>query len=293
MRQSTKLYAGAAILLPAAIALAPSAARATPYAFASNQITGLTITNADGTPITDVTSATTLVADSSSFTGSASAGTSASGAVGSALTIPQAFSGPGTPPAVSFNPIGAGSFTGTRGDAAIGAGSASTGGVAVSNVAEGFGTGVGNSTGNNSASITFSVTGTGKAVLVNFTDLAQLIASTASATGESANATIANSFTLTPAGSTTAIATFTPANLNQHLSSSSGVPSTASFDNTSFYTFTTPVLTVGTTYNISLSSASIANIEPGTTTPVPEPATLGLLGVGLLGLGFVSRRKRA
>ncbi len=297
MRRPTKLYAGAAILLPAAIALAPSAARATPYAYASNQITGLTVTNADGTPLSMVTSATTNVNDAAVFAGAASTGFQGSGTVGSALTITQAFSGTGATPPVSFPALGPGSFTGTRGDAAIGAGNASSGGVSVSNVAEGFGTALGNSTGSDSAAITFQVTGTGKAVQVNFTDLAQLIASTAANAQETATASISNAFSITAAGGTTPLATFQPTTLNQQLTSQFGTPPNNSFSNSSLYTFTTPVLTVGTVYNISLSSGARENILPGTTTPgtttsVPEPATLGLLGAGLLGLGFVSRRKR-
>ena len=112
-------------LLISMCALAPvtlaSSAQATPYAYASNVITGLTITNANGTSIT-ATTATTSISDSAQFDGNSISGFQARGAVGSALTIQQAYSGPGAPPAGTYTPQGAGTFTGARANAAIGAG---------------------------------------------------------------------------------------------------------------------------------------------------------------------------
>ena len=194
MNTTRKLLASVAVMFPAALAIAPSVAHATPYAFASNAITGLTIT---GIPLTDVTSATTNVNDSAIFAGNAISQFQNNGLVGNALTITQAYSGPGPTPAASFTALGPGAFTGTRADSAIGAGNAGSGGVSVSNVAEGYGAAQGNSVGNNSSTITFHVVGDGSAVTLSFADAWALTAATAANPSETASASITNTFSIT------------------------------------------------------------------------------------------------
>lgn len=272
-----------------ALAAAASPAQATPYAYASNVITGLTITNANGSSIA-ATTATTSISDSAQYDGFGVSGYQARGTVGGSLTVQQAYSGAGSAPAATYTPQGPGSFTGARADAAIGAGSASSGGVSVSNVAEAYGNALGNSVGTNNAAISFTVTGTGQALSVNFSDLYELIASTATMLGESANAAIQNNFSITAAGTSTPLFTFAPSDLNRQISSVAGIPSNNQVGpTTGTFSFLTPVLTSGTSYNIALTSTASETIQPGVAA-VPEPASMGLLGAGLIAIGFLRRR---
>ena len=283
-----KVLLGSALGL--GIASAPLVAHATPYAFASNDISGLTITNADGTPLTSVTGATTNVADAANWAGFASASNNVPGTVGTALNVSQATSGPGPFPGENTFGQALTAATGTRADAFVSGGSASSGGMTVQNVAEGHGNVAGSSTANNSANITFSVVGTGKALTLNFADAISLIASTAANVGESAVAAITNSFQITPLGSGAPIDTFAPGALNAVVSSQQGVPPTSSVTSSTTFTHTTPVLTSGVTYTLSFFSQAAENVNP--TTRVPEPASLVMLGSGLLGLGAFRLRRR-
>jgi hypothetical protein len=286
-----RMLAGTAILLGAA--LPGTAAHAVPYAFASNQISGLIFSTPSGSTFTpSVTSQT--ISDSASFGAIAVNNPSQTSTIGTSLNIAAACAGANTCPENTFVPASGPTLTsGTRSDSQIlgFANPAVPGPVSLNNVAEGRGTSLGTSTANNTGSITFSIVGTGSALSLSLSDTIQLIASSL-ANGETATAQITNTFRVFDAGGAT-VAIFTPVDLNTQAGSANGVPGTASIGPTTISTtLTTPVLIAGANYNISLTSSSAESITPGGVTPIPEPTMLGVLGIGMLAIGAYRQRKR-
>jgi hypothetical protein len=296
--------------IPALVALAGAAlggtsANATPYAFASNEISGLTIRTWN--PVTDQygpkpispTSATVTISDDAQFDAFPVSGFASGGNLltsihsGNLITrnITEAEAGPGPfPPENTFVPAGPpGTFTGARSDASLSGGNVIQGGANVDNVAEGYGPQVyGTSTAFVQSSVSFSLVGSGLAVRLDFTDAYDLIAATAALPGETATAAISNTFSITPVTSGTPLATYDPTVINKELASIDGVPGYNQYEGTVILDFITPVLTKGVLYNISLSSQSTESVIPGV--PIPAPAGLAVLGAGLVGLGLLRRR---
>lgn len=284
-----------------------TAANAEAIAFASNQLIDFSIVLSPGSSVTPIGVPQRTTQNSATYGPNGSPGTGVSSQdpqpLGNASDAPQAAAGP-----MPF--VGQNVFTrvtesmmpgmiGARGDSQTAAGNPfDAGGVPfVRNVAEarvpaglGFaGAGAGTNTANASFLYSFTL-GEAGTIGFEFTNLYRYMAST-SASGEAAQATISNSFTLADASGFT-VYNFSPASINTGCASNSGVPvlCDSSLIEETFSGFSGP-LAAGN-YTVSLLTSSAVSVTSQETTDVPEPGTVALLGLGFLSLGLLRNRRR-
>jgi hypothetical protein len=144
----------------------------------------------------------------------------------------------------------------------------------------------------NTANATFTVT-VPTTITFAFTDAIALQADTG-ALGDSANASIANSFEIATL-SGTQVFLYTPTtcgtgNLQGSVGSSGGVPLQNTLDTSCSVSGTSTLLAPGQ-YEVSLRTTSQVTVASGAVL-TPEPASLLLLGAGLAGLFLFRRQSR-